>query len=866
LNPSTTKEHHMPSPLLHLSLAGLALAFLPAPLPAQNAAPGGSGNRVAEVTRQAVSSDQVPEGLTQSEWTGIRAAHEAARYAVQPEGTGWQAGNPGQGWQIRFDGRGFTVRPGSSDWTWGLELKAYGFAGAEQSVAHPERIHADGRRGAYDWSETLTEWYENTARGLEHGFTVKERPVGPESNEEKGPLTFTLAVRGGLRPQVTDDGRGVHFVDDQGALALTYGGLLVTDAKGETLQAHFETGSKELRLLVDERGAQYPLTIDPLAQEAYLKASNTDANDGFGIRVAISGDTVVVGAYFEDSSATGINGNQNDNSAADSGAAYVFIRDPLTGIWSQEAYLKASNTDAGDQFGQMVAISGDTVVVGASREDSSATGVNGNQNDNSAQLAGAAYVFVRNGGVWAQEAYLKASNNDAGDLFGNSVAIWGATVVVGSRGEDSGATGVNGNQADNSASFSGAAYVFVRNGGVWSQQAYLKASNTNANDAFGGPLAISADTIMVGATGEDSSATGVNGNQANNTASASGAAYVFVRISGVWAQDAYLKASNTDAADSFGSSVAFSAATGVGISPATVVVGAIGEDSSATGVNGNQADNSAGNAGAAYVFVRNGGVWSQEAYLKASNTDAVDTFGYSVAISGDTVVVGAVGEGSSASGVNGNQADNSASASGAAYLFVRNGGIWSQEAYLKASNTGGADLFGISVAISANTVVVGARNEASSATGVNGNQADNSAAQAGAAYVFGPQILTASSEIFSVSAGGTINYTIDFPTVDAGRKYGMLLSVHGTGPTLLKGVLLVPLTADSFFAASAQGNTPPQGVNFQGTLDAFGDASAQFTAGAGSLPPKVIGHTLYLAVVNKSLDVSSKVRRIDFTP
>jgi len=301
-------------------------------------------------------------------------------------------------------------------------------------------------------------------------------------------------------------------------------------------------------------------------------------------------------------------------------------------------------------------------------------------------------------------------------------------VVVGSVQEASNATGVNGNQADNSATNSGAAYVFVRIGGVWSQQAYLKASNTGASDRFGISVAVSGDTVVVGAVDEDSSATGVNGNQADNSAAQSGAAYVFVRVGGVWSQQAYLKASNTEAFDQFGWSVA--------VSGDTVVVGAYQEDSNATGVNGNQADNSANGSGAAYVFVRIGGVWIQQAYLKASNTGAGDRFGFSVTVSGDTVVIGAQDEDSNAIGVNGNQADNSAAQSGAAYVFVRAGGVWSQEAYLKASNTGAGDQFGWSVAVSGDTLVVGAYQEDSSATGVDGNGADNSAGDTGAAYVF----------------------------------------------------------------------------------------------------------------------------------
>jgi hypothetical protein len=461
-------------------------------------------------------------------------------------------------------------------------------------------------------------------------------------------------------------------------------------------------------------------------QQAYLKASNTGGWDDFGDSISISGDTVVVAASYEDSAATGVNGDQNDESASASGAVYIFVREG--GIWSQQAYLKASNTGAQDHFGWAVAISGDTIVVGAIEEDSSATGVNGNQKDNSARNSGAAYVFVRSGGIWRQQAYLKASNTGARDRFGWSVAISGDTIVVGADQESSSATGVNGDQNDNQAIFSGAAYVFVRTGDVWRQQAYLKASNTDAEDNFGDEVAISKDTVVVGAWREDSNARGVNGNQSNNAARNSGAAYVFVRAGSAWSQQAYLKASNTGTKDLFSRSVA--------ISGDTVAVGAPDEASAATGVNGNQKDNSAPWSGAAYVFVRANGVWSQQAYLKASNTDLADAFGYSVAISGDTVVVGAYRESSAATGVNGDQKDNSAEYSGAAYLFVRAGDAWSQHAYLKASNTEAWDSFGYSVAISGDTVVVGAVDEASAATGVDGDQSDNSAFLSGAAYAY----------------------------------------------------------------------------------------------------------------------------------
>lgn len=691
----------------------------------------------------------VPDGLGASAWFSIRAAYETSRHAVIEADGGYQACNPGQQWRTHYDSRGFLTVSGNRSWSWGLRLIRYGYEGDERAVKAPTCVEVDGGRFSYVWDDSLTEWYINDVRGLEHGYTVHQRPSSLDSSARVGLLQFTLVVRGNLRPRVSTFGRDVTFVNDTGAAVISYRGLAVLDASGAVLPAWFEvatesadrtphtmplseTGESEaLRIIVDDTNAIYPLTVDPIAQQAYLKAAYADAFHRFGHSVAISGDTVVVGAPSEGSSATGVNGNPVDTSAADSGAAYVFVRD-ASGIWSQQAYLKASNTDSGDFFGSAVSVWGDTVIVGAEREASSASGVNGDEADNSATGAGAAYVFVRDAnGNWSQQAYLKASNTDSFDQFGDSVSVSGDTVIVGAPFEDSSAAGVDGDQSDNSAFDSGAAYAFIRDGnGTWSQQAYLKASTNGPYDLFGGSLAVSGDTLVVGAREEASSATGVNGDQADNGSFRSGAAYVFVRdVGDAWSQQAYLKASNTGEFDFFGRSVA--------ISGDTVVVGAQDENSSATGVNGDETDDSAGNSGAAYVFARDAeGFWIQQAYLKASNTEANDAFGYSVAVFTDTVVVGAPGEDGGDTGVNGNQTDNNAANSGAAYVFVRNGAMWSQQVYLKASNTGESDFFGISVAAGADTLVIGAQGEESNATGIDGNQADNSAPLAGATYLF----------------------------------------------------------------------------------------------------------------------------------
>jgi hypothetical protein len=260
----------------------------------------------------------------------------------------------------------------------------------------------------------------------------------------------------------------------------------------------------------------------------------------------------------------------------------VEVTRQLAASFAQQAFLKASNAGTNDLFGASVAISGDTLVVGAIGEGSSA---GGGQNDNSAPNAGAVYVFTRNNGVWIQQAYLKASNADAGDLFGISVALSGDTLVVGATGEGSSA---GGGAADNSKPGAGAVYVFIRNNnGLWVQQPYLKASNADAGDEFG-RVALSGDTLAVGAIGEGSS---VGGGAADNSAPGAGAVYVFIRNNnGLWVQQPYLKASNADAGDEFGR---------VALSGDTLAVGAIGEGSS---VNGGEADNSTPDAGAGYVF------------------------------------------------------------------------------------------------------------------------------------------------------------------------------------------------------------------------------------------------------------------------
>jgi hypothetical protein len=256
----------------------------------------------------------------------------------------------------------------------------------------------------------------------------------------------------------------------------------------------------------------------------------------------------------------------------------------------------------------------------------------------------------------AAEQKLTAGDGAAFDLFGKSVAISGDTAIVGAHGDDFGAS------ADQ-----GSAYVFVRSGGVWTQEQKLTASDGRVSDEFGWSVAISGDTAIVGAPGDDF---GPQGSQ--------GSAYVFVRSGGVWTEEQKLAASDGGVSDEFGWSVA--------IGGDTVVVGARGDH---VGANGFQ--------GSAYVFVRSGGVWTQEQKLTASDGAFVDRFGSSVAIGTDTAVVGARLDDV---GANGDQ--------GSAYVFARSGGVWTQEQKLTASDGAASEQFGSSVAIGGDTIVAGA--------------------------------------------------------------------------------------------------------------------------------------------------------------
>ena len=531
-----------------------------------------------------------PAGLTADAWEAIRAAVERDRYAAQtkPDGA-LEAVNPAQAYRTRFTAEGITVHPRGAGFALGLRLERWGYGEAVEVL--PAEPVADGQRVTYMRGD-LQEWYVNRPTGLEQGFTVIAAPRRTAGKDAAGSLRLEMSVSGATGEAAADT---ILFKDGEGLTRLSYGGLVAWDATGRELPTGMRLAEHRLVLEVHDHAAVYPLTLDPVIQnedaKLALTASDGAAGDQFGRSVAVSGDTVVVGVPSD------------DDNGFNAGSAYVFVEPGggWAGSLTPDAQLTASDGAASDSFGFSVAVSGDTVVVGRTFRDGGATD------------SGSAYVFVEPSGGWTgsltEDAKLTASDGAARDQFGFAVAVSGDTVVVGAQGDD-----------DNGSN-SGSAYVFVAPGGGWAgsltQDAKLTAGDGEASDQFGLSVAVSGDTVVIGVHGDD------------DNGSNSGSAYVFVEPGGGWAgsltEDAKLTASDGAVDDRFGRSVA--------VSGDTVVVGAAVDDDDGT------------DSGSAYVFVEPGGGWAgsltEDAKLTASDGAAGNQFGFSVAVSGDTVVVGA---------------------------------------------------------------------------------------------------------------------------------------------------------------------------------------------------------------------------------
>jgi hypothetical protein len=418
-------------------------------------------------------------------------------------------------------------------------------------------LKTSGNRVEYQRG-TLTEWYVNEKDGIEQGFTLAERPAG------EGALMVELSVDGGLSPVMRD---GYVSIGRDGTGMLRYGGLKAWDAAGKILPARMEVTGIHIVLAIDDAGAHYPVTIDPWIQGATLTGSSSSSiTNYFGCSIAIDGDTALVGADGADS--------QGNN------AVYVFGRSGTSWTLQSELPLPVGEDGTIYFFGHSVALQGDTALVGAY----------GYANDQK----GAAFVYVRSGGQWTQQAELTA---DDVYYLGWSVALSGDTAIVGTESS---------------------AYIYVRQGTQWTQQTALSPPNGNGNASFGWSLSLSGDTALVGAL---------------NATGGLGYAYIYVRNSGVWT----LQATFGPGGDSFAISVA---------------------------VSGNVA--LVADEHQAYVYARDGDEWTQQATLNAGLSQVSGT---SVSLSGSTAAWGYVG----------------ITSGGGVVLFSENDGVWTEAVSLTPS-------------------------------------------------------------------------------------------------------------------------------------------------------------------------------------
>ncbi|HEX2697353.1 MAG TPA: hypothetical protein VHM28_06550 [Anaerolineales bacterium] len=552
------------------------------------------------------------------------AAKDAASF--QPGVNGFSLDTPNLNYQL--NDRGLSVSAEDQNWSWGLQLDGFGREDQTSSLSAPKFSQGKGRTDL-KFSNLLTEWYRNTGIGLEQGFSINENPKG------NGKLVLHMSLDSTLNGSLSDDERSLSFDAGDGK-SLHYSNLRAFDANGNELDAKIVYTPGQIVIHIDDNGAAYPLTIDPLIyieqkQLAYSPASG----DAFGGSVAIDGDTALVGAA---------------GTVSNMGVAYLFVRSGST--WSLQTAFLASDGAPGDQFGASVVLDGDTALVGAPGKNSS---------------QGAVYVYVKAAGGWTniyETAVLTASDGAGGDTFGR-VALSGDTALIGAS-----------NATVLGHTFQGAAYIFVKPASGWTTTnaftAKLTSSDGAANDSFAYKVDIDGDTAIVGAIGDNS---------------AQGSAYVFVKPATGWETDTEtvkLTASDGAPGDQFGSAVA--------ISGNTALIGA-------NGYNSGQ--------GEAYVFVKPSGVggWSlasaYNAKLLASDGATSDRFGTTVALDGDTAVVGAWHDDISIF-----------TDQGSAYVFIKPAGVWSgtgnETTKLTASDGAGNDNFGDAVALSGDTALIGA--------------------------------------------------------------------------------------------------------------------------------------------------------------
>ncbi|MFI5298505.1 MAG: hypothetical protein ACHREM_10435 [Polyangiales bacterium] len=503
----------------------------------------------------------------------------------------WLSRDPSGRFVASVDARGVELASPNSDWHAHLALSASDDASAARvSESTAKRVEID--------HGSIVEWIEENAKGLEQGFVVARAPDGSDAIE------IAISVTGSLRPRAV---RGrVALVDRGGVARLGYGELTAYDARGLVLPSTMSVHDDRIVLDVDARGAAYPVVVDPLAwsQDNVFQESDTPYSGSFGSSVATDGDTVVVGAVK---------------------AAYVFSR--VSTGWTLAAELEGEVSRSYFAFGMNVGLSGDSIIVGEQVQE---VGLGPYP---------IATVYARSGGAWSLQSDLIPTTSGVQPATSSSVvAIDGDTAVVGGVTCGSGVACV---------------VFFSQSGGTWTQTSMLTATSDPGTVSLGSAVALQGDVAILGST---------------STSASSGATYVATRTSGVWTLGpAFAPPSPLVIDGRFGAAVALDGGTAIISDPASTIGG-----------------------GAVYAYTGTATTWTYQGALP--RTSIGTGFGASVAISGDFAVVG----------------DLLGDTLGAARLFQRAAGVWSQVALLTTTGSLSANTLGTSVAVASGLVVSGA--------------------------------------------------------------------------------------------------------------------------------------------------------------
>lgn len=620
--------------------------------------------------------DKLPPGLAPAVANALNE-NLPESYHIKKLGNAYHTKNESHGMQYAFTSNGPTVQSADGSWKWEMTLNKFGYEGHLKPVA-ASKPTVNKRRVEYKRGPSLTEWYKNTAFGLEQGFTLNKRPNCLKQKDSN--LALEIVISGTLTPQL--QGKALLLQNKKGETLSRYTGLYAYDANHQELPARLMLAVNNLNIIVDDTNAVYPVTIDPWVQKAELTAYDAHSSSNFAKSVAISYDTIVVGA------------SGDYTPTYDTGAAFVYEK-PANGWSTTDTYstmLIPGDGAAGDKFGKSVDIYYGDIVVGAPNHDTGA-----GETD-----AGQVYVFERPiSGSWAdagetmtEDAKLTASPADrnAYDQFGSSVAIGSDIIVIGAQEDD--------HESDTDPDW-GAAYVFEKDKGEdWTDSSTpstkLVASDryddSHIGDEFGNAVDVRSDgdAIIVGAKKEGEFV--------------SGAAYIFKKPIAGWSassttnETGKLTSSDRGQNDYFGTSVA--------ISGGTVVIGAPSKDVYCDYT-------SHPNIGIVYVFEQPAGGWATMTETAKLETDICTDnqyFGTSVAIDGGDMVVVGVGTG----------------AIERAYIFEKPDSGWTDMAFtsqISARGGTGSENFGTAVALDGDAMIVGA--SSTSGTG-------------GTAYVFHP--------------------------------------------------------------------------------------------------------------------------------